>query len=106
MHVGGECKYWPLLANYNWTDKMFSCSGHIIGFKLCNRWGQHNIINLGLSLWRREAGVLDTRAEYSLSHNIISLENQMNFTNGDQLMLTIIYYGWTSDPKYVHNMYI
>ena len=83
---------------------MFSCSGHIIGFKLCNRQRQH--INLSLSLWRRETGVLDTTATYSRWEWHVSLENQMNFTNGDQLMLTIIYYGFASksELKYVHNI--
>ena len=85
---------------------MFSCSGHIKGFKLCNSLRVH--INLGLSLWRSETGVSNTRVMYARSDwspdTIISLENQMSFTNGDQLMLTIIYYGWTSERelKYVH----
>ena len=106
MHVGVACNNWPLLTNYNWTDKMFSCSGRIIRFKLCDRQRSH--INLGLSLWTREKGVLDTRAVYSEWSSVISLANQMDFTNGDQLMLTIIYYGLASkrELKYVHNMHI
>ena len=50
------------------------------------------------------SSVLDTRVVDLRWKKTFTFENQMSFKNGDQLMLTVIYYGSTSknELKYVH----
>lgn len=91
-------------ASYNWTDIKFTCNGHIRGLELCNRMRIH--INLGLSLWKKDKGVLDTRVMYSERENSLRIGNQMNFNIDDQVMFIVINPGPTSNAELKYVIYI
>ena len=98
--AGEDCSQWPLLTTYNWTDNMFTCSGNITGFAMCNKGNNH--IDVGLSLWRQN-GIQDTSVKYlrwvwksQFTFQTLTnydLDSPMSYHRGDQLMVLVIYYG-------------
>ena len=86
------------MVSQNLTNVQFNCSGIITGYRLCNR-STDDYISVGLGVWRRGSGVLNTRATYLFDNNTHEGIG-LNYNRGDQLMFVIIYYGNTSINEY------
>lgn len=109
--VGEDCSQWPLLTTYNSTDNMFTCSGNITYFVMCNKGNSK--IRIGLSLWRRD-GMQNTSLWYisrvqnsevtsQTQTQRYALEYPVRFHRGNKLMVLVFYHGSTmSSIRYVH----
>ena len=97
-----ECNDWPLLTTYKWTDKMFSCSGSITGFVMCNKGNGHT--DVAISLWRG-GNVYRTSVVYLHRTHVRDFsDNYLSFSSGDQLMVLVIYY--ESSIRYIYYTHV
>ena len=110
MNAGdsADCNDWPLLATYKWTDKMFTCSGSITGFVMCNKG--NSFVDVGISLWRGgnaykiivvylEDGTFNSTFVKNFSDS-----NYLSFSSGDQLTVLVIYFN--SSIRYVYYTHV